>query len=263
MAPDEKKKKKGEPHEHKDLERVKTAREILEEKLARMKSEMPVAEPGVPGDRKAIDGVVVALKEAAERAPGETGRGAGTGTGTGTEAGAGTGTGAGTATGAGTGAAEAAPADERTAKLVKERDEWKNEALRARADLDNYQKRIRREMEEVRTFAAAGVLADVIAAIDNLDLALSAVKTAPDIETLVKGVEMVRDQLEKVLRDRGAERIPAESVPFDPRRHEAVLVEERADVPDGTAVAELRRGYTLKNRVLRAAQVKVSRRKVD
>jgi molecular chaperone GrpE len=70
---------------------------------------------------------------------------------------------------------------------------------------------------------------------------------------------MVRAQLEKVFEDRGATRIPASGVPFDPRRHEGVLTEERADVPENTATQELRRGYIMKDRVLRAAQVKVSR----
>jgi molecular chaperone GrpE len=203
-----------EQRDHRDGDRVKTAREILEERLARSKSDAPRAEE--------------ALKAAADHAPsGADAPGSSAG-------------------------ASASP-------LEKERDEWKNEALRARADLDNYQKRVRREMQETRDFAAAGVLGDLIAALDNLDLTIQAAKQTPDVTTIVTGAEMVREQLEKILKDRGAERIPATNVPFDPRKHEAVLLEERADVPDGFATQELRRGYQLKDRVLRASQVKVNR----
>ncbi len=202
-------------------DRIKTAREILEERLAQMKSESGLAEE--------------ALRQAADRAPAEA------------------------ATPPAPPVPAAAAAGEARRKLEKERDEFKSEALRARADLDNYQKRIRREMDEVRTYAAAGVLGDVIAALDNLDLVLKAAAARPDVAALFQGAEMVRGQLEKILADRGAERVATVGAPFDPRRHEAVLVEERADVPDGTVVEELRRGYALRDRVLRAAQVRVSR----
>src|SRR5687768_8994260 len=157
------------PSEHHGGERVKSAREILEERLKASSSEAPQA-----GE---------ALKAAADRAP-DGGAAAGSGTAAGTGSGTGT-------------------------SAEKERDEWKNEALRARADLDNYQKRVRREMQETRDFAAAGVLGDVIAALDNLDLTIQAAKTTPDVSTIVTGAEMVRDQIEKLLKDRGAERIPA------------------------------------------------------
>jgi molecular chaperone GrpE len=206
-------------HEGHDVERVKSAREILEERLSKMKGESPQAEE--------------ALKAAAERAPTESAPAGG--------------------------AAKAETVDERVAKAEKERDAFKNEALRARADLDNYQKRIKREMDETRTYAAAGVLTDVIHALDNLDFSIAAAKQKPDLDLFMQGIEMVRAQLEKTLEDRGAARIPASGVPFDPRRHEAVVTEERGDVPENTATQELRRGYTMKDRVLRAAQVTVSR----
>jgi molecular chaperone GrpE len=218
-------------HEKAEVERIKTAREILEEKLQRMKTEAPVAEQ--------------ALKEAADRAP--------AGPAVTAEARAAA------AAAAAPGAAPAATVDERVARAEKERDDYKNEALRARADLDNYQKRIRREMEDIRQYAAAGVLTDLIQALDNLDFSIAAAKQKPELDLFMQGVEMVRATLEKILEDRGAARVPAANVPFDPRRHEAVLVEERGDLPDGTATQELRRGYAMKDRVLRPAQVKVSR----
>ena len=205
--------------EHPDQSRVKTAREILEERLSKMKGDAPTTSQ--------------ALKEAADHTP------AG-------------------AAGAGP-APKAESVDERVKKAEKERDEFKNAALMAKADLDNYQKRIRREMDDLRTYASAGVLADVIAVLDNLDLSIAAAKAKPDLELFMQGVDMVRGQIEKLLADRGATQIPAVNVPFDPRKHEAVMIDERADVPDGTATQELRRGYQMKDRVLRAAGVKVSR----
>jgi len=202
----------------------RSAPRILEEKLASMKTESPLAEQ--------------ALKAAAERAPSDGGA---------------------ARPGAASPAGPAGELEKRVAALEKERDALKNEALLARADMDNYQKRIRREMEEIRAYAAQGVLADLLSALDNVDFSLAAAKLKPDLEQLVLGVEMVRTQMEKILADRGAVRVPTDNVPFDPRRHEAILVEERADVPDATVVQELRRGYSMKDRVIRAAQVKLSR----
>jgi molecular chaperone GrpE len=165
------------------------------------------------------------------------------------------------AEGAGGTAAPVTLADalKRIPELEKERDAARNDALLSRADLDNYQKRIRREMDDVRTYAAQSVLGELLTALDNIEFSLAAAKVKPDFDQLVLGGEMVLAQLEKILADRGAVRVPTDRVPFDPRRHEAILSEERADVPDGTVVQELRRGYSMKDRVVRAAQVKVSR----
>ena len=217
-------KEKNVDHEHGD--RVKTAREILEERLAQMGGK----------DEAAAE----ALRKAADQAP----------EGSGVDAGA----------AAPEGAAPAAAEAAELKKKAAERDEYYDQLLRARAEFDNYQKRVRREQAEYRDFALAGVMNDVLLAMDTLDMALRTPGEGKDVQALKTGVEMVRGQLEKILTDRGATRIPTQGVPFDPARHEAVLVEDRADLPPNTVVDELRRGYLFKDRPIRAAQVKVSRR---
>lgn len=209
---------KSEPREH-GGERIKTAREILEERLVSVKPD---------------DGAADALRQAAEKAP---------------ESGA--------APAAATPAAES-PEIAELRKKAAERDDLYDQLLRVRAEFDNYQKRTRREMTEYRDFALAGVLNDVLLGLDMLDLALAAPAASKDAEVLKQGVELARAQLEKIITDRGATRIPTEGA-FDPHRHEAVVVEERTDLPPGTITGEVRRGYMFKDRVIRAAQVKVSK----
>lgn len=221
-------------------ERIKTARELLEERLAKMgpiesTAEAPPAksgEGGAAGKAGTARSAAGALREAAERAPAD----------------------------GGAFAQEAAPgpADlEELRKKAAERDEYWDQLLRARAELDNYQKRTRREMAEYKDFALAGVLGDVLLAIDTLDMTLQAAGGARDLDALAKGVELARAQLEKILADRGTTRVRSEGV-FDPRVHEVVLTEPRKDVPPGTITGEIRRGYTYKDRLIRPAQVKVA-----
>jgi molecular chaperone GrpE len=216
---------KRDEHEH-GGERIKTAREILEERLAQMKTDEAAAE---------------ALRKAAERAP------------------AGAGEQPGAAEKPAPAPAEIPAAEiEQLRKKAAERDELFDQLLRARAEFDNYQKRVQRETAEYRDFALAGVMNDILLAIDTLDMAFRAGGDSKEVQAIKAGVDMVRQQLEKVLTDRGATRIPTEGA-FDPRRHEAVLTEERSDLPPNTITGELRRGYLFKDRVIRAAQVKVSR----
>src|SRR5262245_55557162 len=119
-------------------------------------------------------------------------------------------------------AAPAPAADAELTKKAKERDEYYNKYLRAVADFENYQKRNRREQERYREEAVRDVMKDLVLVMDNLDLALA---NAPEGDPLVKGVTLVKGQLLKIMAARGAEPLgtkPGE--PFDPDRHEAVMV---------------------------------------
>jgi molecular chaperone GrpE len=210
---------------------VKSAREIIEERLAARGDAGADAEAAAAGPASG-DGA----SGGAGGAPGSPGSGP---------------------------AVETEPAAELQAlrQKAKERDEYLDQALRARADLDNYQKRIQREMTAVRETAAQGLIHDVLQPLDNLDLTVRAAEKTRDVDTLLAAVKMALAQFAKVLADRGVTPIDAAlGVPFDPRRHEAVAVVERADLPASAVVDELRRGYMIRDRVLRASQVRVSKR---
>lgn len=146
--------------------------------------------------------------------------------------------------------------DELTA-LREEVEKYKDAALRARADLENYRKRMVREKEDSVRYANNALLERLLPVLDNYDFGLEAARGAGD--AVVQGLEMVRKQLHDFLADQGVKPIDAEGQPFDPNIHEAMAHEESADVPEGYVIRQVRRGYMLKDRLLRPASVMVSK----
>lgn len=140
-------------------------------------------------------------------------------------------------------------------------DGLKDRVLRTVADLENFRKRAARERQEAVQYANQSLLEKLIPALDNLDMALSAVSStqANSVDSLKTGVEMVLVQLKGVVRDVGLEEISAQGQPFDPTWHEAVSEQESTDVPDGHVLQQLRKGYRLQQRLLRPANVVVAR----
>ncbi len=135
-----------------------------------------------------------------------------------------------------------------------------NARLRALAELDNAQKRLKREKEESVRFAAENVLADLLPSLDNLDLALQHASASDACKSFVTGVDMTLKLLLETLKRHGLEKIGAVGEPFDPARHEAVGMADVAEVPDGAVCALLSPGYLLSNRLLRPARVTVCRK---
>lgn len=133
--------------------------------------------------------------------------------------------------------------------------------LRSVADLENFRKRAARERQEAVEFANQGLMEKLLPALDNLDMALAAVASnqQANAESLRTGVEMVLSQLRGILRAAGLEEIEAHGQPFDPAWHEAVSQLESAEVPDGHVLQQLRKGYRLRQRLLRPATVVVAR----
>ncbi|MBL9128624.1 MAG: nucleotide exchange factor GrpE, partial [Verrucomicrobiales bacterium] len=140
-------------------------------------------------------------------------------------------------------------------------DALKDRLLRGVADLENFRKRAARERQEAVQFANQSLLERLIPALDNLDMALTAVGSAQgaSVDSLKTGVEMVLVQLRSVLKDAGLEEISAVGQPFDPTWHEAVSEQETQDVPEGQVLQQLRKGYRLQQRLLRPANVVVAR----
>jgi molecular chaperone GrpE len=129
--------------------------------------------------------------------------------------------------------------------------------LRLAAEYDNYRKRSAREWQEQKERAAAEVLREMLELADNLERALAA--PGDDATGLRKGVELIAQQLQLKLRRFGVEPLEAEGVPFDPQRHEALLVVDAAGVDSQQVVNVVQRGYTLHGEVLRPARVTVAR----
>ena len=144
-------------------------------------------------------------------------------------------------------AAEAAP----------EKPDWKDLYARMRADFDNFRKRTERDREELAKFAAADVLKDVLSTVDNLARALDGAKDKKD-DPFVSGVQLVYDSLLKTLSDHGATPLDSLGEPFDANYHEALATLPSPDVPEGNVMNEVKRGWLLNGKLLRAAQVVVS-----
>jgi molecular chaperone GrpE len=138
------------------------------------------------------------------------------------------------------------------------RDEYLDLAQRTRADFENYQKRMKRDLVEERRYAQAPLAADLLSALDNLERATAAAEQAGEKGPLVQGVTMVQTQLLDILRRHGVTRIEALGQRFDPNLHQAVMQQASKEHPPLTVMQVLEPGYVIHDRVLRPARVVVS-----
>ncbi len=139
--------------------------------------------------------------------------------------------------------------------------EAKDRHLRLAADFDNFKKRTRQEHLETIQHASAELIARLLPALDDLHNALESKPDGVDAAWL-KGVELSVRKLEDALKAHGLEAIDAVGKPFDPNVHEAIGHAESTEHPEDSVVQVLRRGYRIRDRVLRPALVKVARRPV-
>lgn len=153
-----------------------------------------------------------------------------------------------------------APADPAHAldALQRERDDLYDRLLRKTAEFDNFRKRTERERREFAEWAAAELITDVLAVVDDFERAL-AVEAPPEAAKYREGVELAHRQLVEVLRKRGLQPVPTAGADFDPTLHQAVAYDETPGAREGEIVGELRRGYRLGERLLRPALVRVAK----
>ncbi len=142
--------------------------------------------------------------------------------------------------------------------LARERDEMRDRLLRKTAEFDNYRKRVDKERRELSQWAAADVLTDLVAILDDFDRAL-AVEAPAEAEPYRSGVELIHRQLGELLRKRGVTPLETLGTDFDPNVHQAVAYEETPGAREGEVVGELRKGYRLGERLLRPALVRVAK----
>ena len=147
--------------------------------------------------------------------------------------------------------------------LRAERDDFQDRWLRTAAELENFRKRSRREVEDARRFAVADLLRALLEVLDDLDRALKAAGDdeggRPEGDGLRRGVELIHQRFAGVLRDCGVSRIEAEAAEFDPAVHEAIQQVEQEGVASGTVVGVVQEGYRLHDLVLRPSRVIVAK----
>jgi len=137
---------------------------------------------------------------------------------------------------------------------------FKDLALRSQADFDNYRKRAAREREEAVRFANLNLIENLLPVLDNFELGLSAAANDPQGAVIVQGFAMVQRQFGDFLKSVGVEAVDVEpGTLFDAKLHEALGQEESASIPEGAVIRQIRRGYRLRDRLIRAAAVFVSK----
>ncbi len=158
-------------------------------------------------------------------------------------------------------AASAAPVaalEEQLAAAKKEAAANYERYMRAVADLENFRKRTVREKDELRQFAAANVIEDLIPLLDNLGLGLAAAKQQTDVKAVADGITLVLEQFKSAFARHGLKEVNPQGQPFDHNLHECISHLPSADVPAETVSQVVRLGYTLNGRLLRPAAVVVS-----
>ena len=139
-----------------------------------------------------------------------------------------------------------------------EAEKFRDLALRTAADFDNFRKRAAREKEDSIRYANTSLLGDLLPLIDNFELGLEAAKSAPHAEAILQGLGMVARQFRDFLTSAGLEEVPTEGAVFDANVMESVGHENSDTVPEGQVLCSTRRGYKLRDRLLRPASVFVS-----
>jgi molecular chaperone GrpE len=130
--------------------------------------------------------------------------------------------------------------------------------LRKAADFENFRKRMNREKQELAEFANQNLLLDLLPIIDDFERAIKSAETSRDFASFYEGIIMIEKGLSTQLENKwGLRRFDSEGEPFDPNRHEALQMEKTAGITEAVVKEDFLKGYTLKERVIRYAKVKV------
>lgn len=151
--------------------------------------------------------------------------------------------------------------EQKVAELESQLREAGERALRTQAELENYRKRMQRELTEERRYAVVPLVRDLLSVVDNLERAMETAQAHAASEgsaSLLEGVKLVASQLEAILKQHQCVRIETVGAPFDPHQHQAIAQEPSDQYPAGTVTRAAQAGYKLHDRVIRPAQVFVS-----
>ena len=142
-----------------------------------------------------------------------------------------------------------------------EASKFKEQALRALADFDNFRKRSRKEVDDAKRQAREEFLRDFLPVFDNVERAIQSAERATEVKSVVDGLQMILRQLTDTLSRGGIQRAPGVGHPFDPQVHEAIQQVETDEHAPGTVIAEVQPGYIQGERLVRAAMVVVAKAK--
>ena len=138
---------------------------------------------------------------------------------------------------------------------------WKDLAARNQAELENYRKRVARERDDDIKRAKLNVLEDLLPVMDNFEFGMIEVRKGDPKSPIAFGMEMIERQLKEFMSGAGVEVVDSIGAVFDPNVHEAVGQEESANVEEGRIIRQMRKGYKVRDRLLRPAMVVVSKGK--
>ena len=147
----------------------------------------------------------------------------------------------------------------RVAQLEKESEDYRDKWLRAAADYKNFKRRADQERAELIRGASAGLLLKLLPVVDDFERAAASAPAEFAGSPWFEGFKLIAQKLATILESEGVQPIAALGKEFDPTQHEAVIYEQTEDNSDGKVVAELQKGYKLRDRVLRPTMVKVGK----
>ncbi len=154
--------------------------------------------------------------------------------------------------------------DEALASLRGDLEAAKQDVLYARAETQNVRRRMEKDVQDARNYAATGFARDVLSVSDNLARALDAIpaeqREDEKLKGFIAGIEATQRELEKVFNQNGIKRIAAKGMPLDPNQHQAMMEVPTDEVEPGTIVQEMQAGYMIKDRLLRPAMVGVAKK---
>jgi len=142
----------------------------------------------------------------------------------------------------------------------KEATEYLDCLKRLKAEFENYKKRSLKEKERIVKFANEDLIKQFFPLLDDLERALGSVKGPKNSASFLEGIKIILVQFKHLLKNQGVEEIKAQGEEFNPYFHEAIMQVESNEYPDNLVVEEIRKGYKLKDRILRPAMVKVNKR---
>ena len=149
-------------------------------------------------------------------------------------------------------------AEEKIATLEAQVAEIRDQLLRKAADFENFRKRMNQEKQGAIEYANQSLLLDIIPVIDDFERAIQAGESSTDLTGFLDGIKMIEKRLTSQLESKwGLKRFNCAGEPFDPNIHEALMMEKSPDVSEPMVQEEFAKGYLLKDRVIRAAKVKV------
>lgn len=148
--------------------------------------------------------------------------------------------------------------EQKIAVLEAELADLKDQYLRKAADFENFRKRMNQEKQNAIDYANQSLLLDIIPIIDDFERAIKSADTSKDFSSFHEGVSMIEKRLVSELENKwGLKRYESQNKPFNPEIHEAIMMETSADVSEPTVTEDFLKGFMLKERVIRAAKVKV------